>query len=482
MVTTHQMYIDGEWVDSLSGKTFTTDNPWTLRPWALLPEGDAADVGRAVEAAARAYAEPSWRRDERARVQLLRRLADLLDDNAETLAASESTDNGKTIREERGMYATVGGYFRYAASILETRREALPHGANPDVLATTARVPYGVIGVQTPWNTPGVILAQSAASALAAGNTLVIKPSEQAPVSTLEIAKLVHQAGFPPGSFNVVTGFGPVVGAALCSHPGMAKLIFTGSPEGGIRVAEQAARHLVPVTMELGGKSANIVFRDADLDRAALGIAQGFTAAAGQSCMCGSRALIQREIYDEVLTRVLDHVAKIKFGDPADPATDIGPVCTQAQIDRIERYVAIGREEGGRVLCGGGRPEGIDHPLFYAPTIFADVTPDMTICQEEVFGPVTAVLPFDTEEDAVRIANGTAFGLSAGLWTRDLELAHRVSAAIDAGIVWVNHYRRGDPAFAIGGMGMSGYGRVSGTEGFDEMTQPKSIQILLGRR
>jgi aldehyde dehydrogenase (NAD+) len=479
MLEQYLMYIDGEWVPARSGRTFKSTDPWTLQAWATLPEGDADDVDRAVRAAAAAYAGPGWRHDDRERVVLLRRLADLLDAHAEELARVESRDNGKTIREELGMFRSMGGYFRYAASILETTRDASPHGANPDILALTKRVPYGVIGIQTPWNTPGVLLAQAAAPALAAGNTVVVKPSEQAPVSTLKIAELVHQAGFPPGVFNVVIGFGSTVGAALCTHPGVRKLVFTGSPEAGALIASLAAQRLVPVTMELGGKSANIVFADADLDAAALGVAQGFTAAAGQSCMCGSRALLQRPVYDEVLERVLAHLAKLSLGDPSDPATDIGPVCTAAQLERIERYVAAGRAQGGRVIFGGGRPAGIDHPLFYSPTIFTDVTPEMTICQEEVFGPVLAALPFDSEDEAVRVANGTEFGLSAGIWTRDLDRAHRVSDALDAGVVWVNHYRRGDPAFAIGGMRMSGYGRVSGVEGFHEMTQPKSIQVLL---
>jgi aldehyde dehydrogenase (NAD+) len=481
MTEHYQMYIDGEWVPAHSGATFLSDDPWRQEPWARVPEGDRDDVERAVVAATRAFLASTWRYDTRLRVACLRTLAGLLDENAEALAALESRDNGKTIREERGMYRSMGGYFRYAANLLETAHDSVPHGLNPDVLALTRRVPYGVVGIQTPWNTPGVILAQSAASALAAGNTLVIKPSEQAPASTLEIAKLVHRSGFPPGVFNVVTGLGAVVGAALCTDPGVRKLVFTGSPEGGVLVAGQAAQRLVPVTMELGGKSANIVFADADLDAAALGIAQGFTAAAGQSCMCGSRALIEASVYDTVVDRVLDHVRKVRLGDPADPNTDLGPVCSAPQLARIEAYVAGGRSQGARLLTGGGRPEGLDHPLFYAPTVFADVTTDMAIWQEEVFGPVLALMPFEDEAEAIGANNSTDFGLSTGLWTRDLDRAHRVADALDSGIVWVNHYRRGDPAFPIGGMQRSGYGRVSGLEGFLEMSQPKSIQFLIAR-
>ncbi|MET7400380.1 aldehyde dehydrogenase [Dactylosporangium sp. NPDC005572] len=473
------MFIDGQWRPAASGRFFDSIDPWTQQPWAQVAEGDSEDVATAVNAARWALEETPWTRRPHERAKLLRRLADLIDDNAERLAAVESRDNGKTIREERAMYGAVGGYFRHAASLAETIADESPRGLNPDVVALTRRVPFGVIGIQTPWNTPGVIMAQSAGPALAAGNTIVVKPSEQAPCSTLEIAKLAHQAGFPPGVFNVVTGFGPTVGAALCTNAGVDKLVFTGSPEGGRIVAAHAAQRLVPVTMELGGKAANVVFADADIAKAAQAVAQGFTAAGGQSCQCGSRALIEASVYEEVLHRVVEYVTKLTFGDPSDPATDVGPMCNGAQLQRVEKYVAIGREQGGRVLCGGGPPAGVDHPLFYAPTIFTGVTSDMTICQEEIFGPVLAAMPFETEADAIRIANDTRFGLSAAVWSRDLNRAHRVARSLRAGVVWVNNYRRGDPAFPMGGMGESGYGRVSGTEGYREMTQAQSIQMLL---
>jgi acyl-CoA reductase-like NAD-dependent aldehyde dehydrogenase len=475
------MYIDGEWTGAKSGRTFDSVDPWAQRTWAQVPEGDAEDVDLAVTAARQAFAHSTWTHSPYERARLLRRLADLIDENAEELAQTESRDNGKTIREERGMYTSMGGYFRYAASLAETAAGSLPQGVNPDVLALTRRVPFGVIGIQTPWNTPGVLLAQSAAPALAAGNTLVIKPSEQAPCSTLTIARLVHTAGFPPGVFNVVTGFGASVGARLCSSPDVAKLVFTGSPEAGTLVASQAAARLIPVVMELGGKSAQVVFADADIDQAARAVAQGFTSATGQSCMCGSRAFIEQSVFDDVLARVLGHVETIRFGDPSASETDIGPVCTAAQLERIEKYVAIGREEGGRVACGGGRPDGIDHPFCYAPTVFTDVTNDMTICQEEIFGPVLAIMPFTDEQQAIHLANDTRFGLSAAVWTSSLDRAHRVADALRAGTVWVNHYRRGDPAFPNGGMAYSGYGRLNGIDGYLEMTQAKSVQILQRR-
>lgn len=470
------MYIDGEWMPALSGKTFETVDPWTQHAYASIPEGDHADVDRAVAAARAAFTQTTWGANTHQRVAVLRRFADLLDRDVERLARLESRDNGKVVREERGMYSSIGGYFRYAASVAETYIDQVPVGRNPDVLAITRRMPFGVVGIQSPWNTPGVITAQSASSALAAGNTIVIKPSEVAPVSTLALAELAHEAGFPPGTFNVVTGMGSVVGARLCAHPDVAKLAFTGSPEGGRIVARHAADRLVPVVMELGGKSANVVFADADIDKAAIAVAQGFTAAAGQSCMCGGRAIIEDSIHDRVLERVLDYVDKLVIGDPSEETTDMGPTATVGQLERIKSYIAGGREDGARLVYGG---EQLDHPQLIQPTIFTDVASSMRVFQEEVFGPILAISRFKSENEAIGLANDTAYGLSLAVWTKNLDRAHRVSNKLAAGIVWVNQYRRGDPAFAMGGIGESGYGRVSGIAGYEEMSYAKSVQILL---
>jgi acyl-CoA reductase-like NAD-dependent aldehyde dehydrogenase len=364
--------------------------------------------------------------------------------------------------------------------LAETLTGDVPSGADPSVLSLTLREPYGVIGVQTPWNTPGVLMAQPVAPALAAGNTVVVKPSELAPSSILELASLFAAAGFPPGVFNVVTGLGPVVGAALCSHPRVAKLTFTGSPAAGRLVAVQAAQRLVPVTMELGGKSANIVFPDADLDSAAAAVAAGFIAAGGQSCVAGSRAVVHESIYDDMLGRLDAHAKQVRMGDPAQRTTDMGPVCTQAQFSRISNLLKAGLDEGARLVTGGRQSADLDGTLFFPPTILADVSNQMTIAQEEVFGPVVCVIPFRDEQHAVEIANDTVFGLAGGVWTRDLDRAHRMARAVRAGTIWVNHYRRGDPAFPFGGYGESGYGRFSGIDGYREMTRVKSIQILTG--
>jgi aldehyde dehydrogenase (NAD+) len=474
------MYVNGLWRESVSQRWLLSADPWAQADWAQVPEGDGRDVDEAVRAARDALADSSWRHSPRARGTVLRHFADLVDANCERLAEVESRDNGKTLREARAGFRNAGEYFRHAASIAEAVTDSAPAGGNPDVAALTRRVPYGVIGIQTPWNTPGVILAQSAAPALAAGNSIVIKPPELAPCSTLELAGLADQAGFPPGIINVVTGYGPVVGAALCAHPGVDKLVFTGSPEAGVLVAAAAARRLIPSTLELGGKSAHIVFPEADLDRAASGIVRALVGAGGQSCMCGSRALVHESIYDQVEARVLAELQGVILGDPRDPRTDMGPLCTSDQVARVTRYVQTALDEGGRIIAGGGPPPGIDHPLFITPTVVAGLKPDATLCQEEVFGPVLALLRFSTEDEAVRIANGTPFGLAAMIWTTSLDRAHRVSDAVHAGVVFVNHYRSGDPAFANGGMGRSGYGRVSGVEGYQEMTQLKSVQMLLG--
>ena len=479
-VRTYDHFIDGAWTAPAGGKYLQTTDPYSGQVSARFADGTSEDVDLAAAAAWAAFSTTSWSRRPYERARLLRRLADLIDADASRLAAVESGDNGKTIREELGMYGAVGNYFRYAASLAETLTGDVPSGADPSVLSLTLREPYGVIGVQTPWNTPGVLMAQPVAPALAAGNTVVVKPSELAPSSILELASLFAAAGFPPGVFNVVTGLGPVVGAALCAHPRVAKLTFTGSPAAGRLVAAQAAQRLVPVTMELGGKSANIVFADADLDSAAAAVAAGFIAAGGQSCVAGSRAVVHESIYDDMVDRLAAHAKQVRMGDPAERDTDMGPVCTQAQFSRIANLVKAGLDEGARLITGGHQSADLDGTLFFPPTILADVANQMTIAQEEVFGPVVCVIPFRDEQDAVEIANDTVFGLAGGVWTRDLDRAHRVARAVRAGTIWVNHYRRGDPAFPFGGYGESGYGRFSGIDGYREMTRVKSIQILTG--
>jgi acyl-CoA reductase-like NAD-dependent aldehyde dehydrogenase len=481
VTTTYSMYIGGAWVPAASGETLESVEPYSGRVWATFPKGDGRDVDAAVSAAHAVVRDGGWARDPKRRARLLHALADRLEREAERLAAVESRDNGKTLREEIGANKGAATWYRYAAALAETASGESPVGNDPDVLSLTQREPYGVVGIQTPWNTPSVLLAQTASMALAAGNAIVVKPSELAPCSILELARVVDEVGFPPGVVNIVTGLGAVVGEALCTHPKVAKLILTGGPEAGRKVAAQAAVRLVPTMMELGGKSANLVFDDVDLDEVARELVGGFTAAGGQSCVAGTRALIHRSVHDALVERMAELVTALKLGDPADPATDMGPMCTSGQVEQVRGYVERGEREGARLVVGGASAD-YEGTLFFSPTIFADVKPDMTIAREEIFGPVLAVLPFDTEDEAVDLANDTEYGLAAGIWTNDLDRAHRVARAVQAGTVWVNQYRRGDAAFPFGGYGASGYGRVNGMDGYREMTRVKSIQIRLRAR
>jgi acyl-CoA reductase-like NAD-dependent aldehyde dehydrogenase len=481
MATQYEMYIDGRWRTATSGEFMDSTDPYAGEVWATFPQGDDRDVDAAVRAADRAWRDPAWSQNPKIRARALNRLADLIEQESEQIARVESRDNGKTIREELGANRAAAGYYRYAAALAETASGEAPRGNDPGILALTEREPYGVIGIQTPWNTPSVLLAQVASMALAAGNAIVVKPSELAPCSTLELAKLIERAEFPAGIFNVVTGLGSVVGDALCRHPLVAKLALTGGPEAGRIVATHAAQRLVPTMMELGGKSANVVFSDVDLDEVASALTNGFVGAGGQSCVAGTRALIDRSIHDDVVARMVERVQAVKIGDPSDPSTDMGPMCTLQQVARVTRYVELGLEDGAKLVIGG-RTEKHEGTLFFPPTIFTGVTSQMRIAREEIFGPVLSVIPFDGEEEAIRLANDTEYGLAAGLWTNDLDRAHRVARQLKVGTVWVNHYRRGDVAFPFGGFGASGYGRVNGEDGYREFSRVKSIQILLRDR
>jgi acyl-CoA reductase-like NAD-dependent aldehyde dehydrogenase len=478
-----KMLVDGELVDAASGETFTTLNPYSFEALASVPAGGAEDVDRAVMAARKAFDDGwwAWKPEERARI--IRKLAELLDESAEHMAHVEVSDNGKIIREMRGMNQATGRWYRLAASLADTAEGTIPLGGTAMVEALNVREPWGVVGIQIPWNTPSVILAQGAAMALAAGNTIVVKPSEHAPCSTLEFARLTQEAGFPAGVVNVVSGFGPTVGAPLCSHEGVDRLVFTGSLEAGRIVAGLAAQRPIPVTLELGGKSANIVFEDADIDAAVEGVVAGIAGAAGQSCAAGSRALVHRSVYEQVRDSVVERLGALVLGDPAEMTTDIGPVCTELQLEKIKYYVDSALSSGATLCLGGTMPRGrpdLDGRWFFEPTVFDGVSNDMPVAREEIFGAVLVLIPFGDEAEAVSIANDSPFGLAAGIWTRDVGRALRVSSRLRAGTVWINQYRKGHPALPFGGFKSSGYGRVNGREGFQEMTQLKSVQIAQG--
>lgn len=481
-VRQYKMLVGGEWVDARSGKTFESINPYTGRVWATTPEAGEEDVDRAVRAAREAFDEGPWGKmtgTERAR--LIRRLADLLAENAEDIAQVESTDNGKLLREMGGqLKAMPEWYYYFAGAADKIQGETIPSD-KPNFFVYTRREPIGVVGAIVAWNSPILLLTFKLAPALAAGCTFVAKPAEQTPASALEFAKLFEEAGFPPGVFNVVTGFGPTTGRALVRHPGVDKVAFTGSTETGISIMKDAADHLATVSLELGGKSPNIVFDDADLEATNNGVVSGIFAATGQTCIAGSRLFVQEKAHDEVVERLSDRARTIKLGNPLEMETEMGPVAFKEQLDRIQRYIHSGQQEGAELVCGGKKPDTqeLKDGYFIEPTIFTQVDNDMQIARDEIFGPVLSVIPFKDEEELVRQANDTRYGLAAGIWTKDIQKAHRVAHALRAGTVWVNSYRTISFNTPFGGYKMSGLGRENGLDSLKEYTQVKAVWVEL---
>jgi aldehyde dehydrogenase (NAD+) len=476
----YQHYIGGEWVDAAEGATFESFNPATGEPWYRAARGSAEDMRRAVAAAKAAFHDPAWRGlTQTRRGHLLRRLGDLIAENAERLAVAESTDNGKLIREMRGQLATLPEWYWYFAGLADKLQGDVIPALRREILNYTLREPLGVVGAITPWNSPLLLTSMKVAPALTAGNTIVIKPSEHTSASLLEMMPLIEEAGFPPGVVNVVTGFGADAGAALVNHPDVAKVAFTGSSETGRMIASQAGQRLARVTLELGGKSPQVVFDDADPQSAAMGIVAGVFAAAGQTCVAGSRVFVQEGIYDEVLERVLDRTRRIRIGDPLDAATELGPLALREQLEKVRSYVQIGRDtDGATLLHGGGQPPAAaSGGWFHEPTIFTDARNDMRVCQEEIFGPVAMFMKFRDEAEAVELANAVQFGLASGVWTRDLARAHRMAAAIDAGTVWINTYRAMSPMSPLGGFKLSGMGKENGVDVMREYTRVKSVWV-----
>jgi (Z)-2-((N-methylformamido)methylene)-5-hydroxybutyrolactone dehydrogenase len=476
----YQMYVDATWTDPVSGEWFESFNPYTGKPWAQIPRGSAQDADRAVQAAFAAYDRGEWAEmTPSRRGALLRRLGDLIAANADHLADVEVTDNGKLRAEMLGQMSYLPEWFHYFGGLADKVEGAVIPVDKPGMFNFTQYEPLGVVVTITPWNSPLLLAAWKIAPALAAGNTIVAKPSEFTSASMLELATLVDRAGFPKGVFNVVTGFGHEVGAALVEHPKVARIGFTGGEAGGIKVYEAAAKGLKKVSLELGGKSPNIVFEDADIDNAVKGGVAGIFAATGQTCMAGSRLLVQESIHDAFVEKLLALARTARMGNPMDDDTQVGPVTTRPQFEKVLSYIDIARQEGAQCVLGGGpaeRPECGDG-WFVEPTIFTGVRNDMRIAQEEVFGPVLAIIPFRDDDEAVALANDVLYGLAAGVWTSDISRALSMAKRIRAGTVWINAYRVVSYMSPFGGYKRSGLGRENGQEMIKEYLQVKSVWV-----
>jgi aldehyde dehydrogenase (NAD+) len=477
----HRHWIGGAWEDSASGATFPTLNPATGEVLTEVAAGSEADVDRAVAAARDALRSDEWRgMDAHRRSELLWRLADLIEANADELATLETRDNGKPYFESRKVdLPTVVQNFRYFAGMADkVHGETLP--VSGPFLNYTLREPVGVVGCIVPWNFPLNIASWKVAPALACGNAVVLKPAEQTPLTALRLGELAAEAGLPRGVLNVVAGFGETAGAALVKHPGVDAVAFTGSTEVGKEVMREAAGTAKKISLELGGKSPNVILADADMKAAVRGASTGIFYGKGEVCAAGSRVLVERAVYDDFLEAFRGRSEQMTVGDPMDKGTRVGAIVSEEQLERVMSYVEAGKKEGARLLTGGERVTVNGKGFFAQPTVFADVDPDMTIAREEIFGPVAAVIPFEDFDDAIDKANRTIYGLAAGIWTRDIGKAHRLARELQAGTVWINTYNRYDAASPFGGYKQSGFGRDLGFEAaLEKYTQTKSVWVAL---
>ena len=478
MTTRLDHFIGGEHRAPADGEYLESTDPATLETLYSFARGTGADIAQAVEAAQRAFDSSAWQRTTPTqRGHLLRRFGDLIGQNAEDLARFESQDNGKLLREMKGQLQGLPEYLYYYAGLADKVQGSQIPTNSPEVINFTQREALGVVGLITPWNSPMTLTISKLAPALAAGNTTVIKPSEYTSRTILRLAELADEAGFPAGAVNVVTGLGAEAGQALVDAPQLAKISFTGSTRTGSAIAKSAAGRFIGSTLELGGKSPNIVFDDANVSNAAMGVIAGIFAAAGQTCIAGSRVFVQRGVYDELLEKVTARAASIVIGDPMAEDTELGPLAFAAQRDKVEEYVRLGEGEGGQIAYGGNRPDVGLPGYFFEPTVLTETTNDMRICQEEIFGPVAAIMPFDTEDEVLGLANDTEYGLAAGVWTQNLARGMRMSQRLDVGTVWINMYRAMSPMSPRQGFKNSGVGVEHGLESMHEYTRLKSVWI-----
>ena len=477
---TYNHFINGAWVEPASGEYFETDNPYTGEVWAKIARGNAADADQAVRAAKVAFDDGEWgQMRPTQRGKLLVRLAEIIEREATRLGELEVRDNGKLIAEMGAQTKYLAEWYRYYGGLADKIEGAVLPSDKSGIFNFTRYEPLGVVGMITAWNSPLLLLAWKLAPALAAGNTAVVKPSEFTSASSLEFMELIKEVGIPDGVVNCITGMGIEVGQPMVDHPDLAKVAFTGSDVAGQKIYESAARKIMPVTLELGGKSPNIVFEDADFEAAVMGAISGIFAATGQTCIAGSRLLVQRSIHDEFVKRLLEVAGAAIIGDPMSPETHVGPVTTQPQYEKILHYMNVAREDGATCVLGGGpyTGEGVKGNRFVEPTIFTNVENHMRIAQEEVFGPILSVIPFEDEAEALSIGNDIVFGLAAGVWTSDIGRALRMSEKLKAGTVWVNTYRAVSFMSPFGGYKRSGQGRESGQEAIKEFLQVKSVWI-----
>jgi aldehyde dehydrogenase (NAD+) len=480
----YPMLIDGRAVTGEDTTTFRCVDPYEDAAWGHIHTGDESHVDDAVSAARRAFDEGEWSRTTAGdRAALLRSLADVIDGNAEELTLSQIHENGKLIGEMSAGVAGLAMHARYVADLVESRTDLAVDTGLSRMNAYVTHAPVGVVAAVTPWNSPLSLLGWKLLPALGAGCTLVVKPSEVTPTSTLRLAELCLEAGFPAGVVNVVTGFGQPTAAHLVQHPGIDKIAFTGSTRTGQSIMSAGVDGLKRMTLELGGKSPQIVLRDADLDRTVHGVMAGIFAATGQTCLAGSRVLVESPVYDEFVARLGAATSKLTLGDPLDPTVDVGPLACRRQLQTVLDYLDLGRREGAEVVAGGRRASGsaeLDRGYFVEPTVFANVDTAARVAREEIFGPVVVVSRCDSEQDAIGKANDSNFGLAAGVWTDNPAAANRVTGAIRAGTVWVNTYRVVHYAMPFGGFKMSGYGRELGADALAPYSEVKSVWLDQG--